>query len=39
MLNRRVQEVSRRQPEILTLQAKLIEIGGTEIVALPLTYR
>jgi hypothetical protein len=36
-LNDRVQEVSRQQPEILTLRAKLLGIGGAEIVALPLT--
>jgi hypothetical protein len=36
-LNDRVQEVSRQQPEILMLRAKLLGIGGAEIVALPLT--
>jgi hypothetical protein len=36
-LNDRVLEVSRRQPEILTLRAKLLGIGGAEIVALPLS--
>ena len=36
-LNDRVQEVRRQQPEILTLRAKLLGIGGAEIVALPLT--
>jgi hypothetical protein len=36
-LKDRVQEVSRQQPEILMLRAKLLGIGGAEIVALPLT--
>jgi hypothetical protein len=36
-LSRRVQDFSRQQPEILTLRAKLLGIGGAEIVALPLT--
>ena len=36
-LSRRVQDVGRQQPEILTLRAKLLGIGGAEIVALPLT--
>jgi hypothetical protein len=36
-LSRRLQDVGRQQPEILTLRAKLLGIGGAEIVALPLT--
>ena len=36
-LKDRVQEVSRQQPEILMLRAKLLGIGGAEMVALPLT--
>ena len=36
-LSRRVKDVSRQQPEILALRAKLLGIGGAEIVALPLT--
>ena len=35
VLNQRVQEVSRQQPEILTLREKLLALGGVEIVALP----
>src|SRR5260370_32768660 len=35
MLNQTVQEVSRQQPEILTLREKLLALGGVEMVALP----
>src|SRR5271166_4516350 len=35
MLNQRVQEVSREEPEVLTLRQKLLGLGGAEIVALP----